>query len=622
MIINNVISAKAITPLLNKKMVNVNFSGLQADKFEKSVTPNLTMESLINIKDYKGVSKFSNKKMLASIKQSLEKDPKKCEIAQNLAEQRNINQENLKNILSLPYDAAKDIQNIATLKDKKRNNLKFAFASDIKEISKMTPENIKRVVQLSETPLKASNIIKTVQDPKNFDCEELASKIGDLVNKMDKDHLDEVTFEKDDYARGEYTLTGFERVVYEDEDDEEGEADIKTVFVRKETFDSKLNHLATDVTKTYRSQKGNEYEIRKVNDLRNNTTAKTRYALTMGGKKRVVTNEVRIIKDANGKVQRTEYTEPSDVKGVYNIKHVMPNGEVKQVSMAKVDPKTGITTIKKDMTSPLGVRTQYLYEDDPQGNRIVDYKITDKNGKVLLNNSESFEIVNDNKFISSKNGHKYEMTMDEGGKGLVVKDLKNPKRVAKFSSDKNIIGKQDEILNVLKQMPGEQLFKLNQTTDELVGINNTLKSYSNDRNGVRKIVSGNDLFIILHELGHAYDEKDVAPNDDEKKRDFSKALFNDKQFNKIFDKEKRAFNKAYPDSQRNHVSYFLNSESHYLGTRGGKREAIAETNALLTTAKSHEILGIRSQYLQQNFPETIAYLNNKLVDQAPESETK
>ena len=52
------------------------------------------------------------------------------------------------------------------------------------------------------------------------------------------------------------------------------------------------------------------------------------------------------------------------------------------------------------MKSPDGTRTQYLYENDPQGNRIVDYKITDKNGKVLLNKSQTFEVINENKFIS------------------------------------------------------------------------------------------------------------------------------------------------------------------------------------------------------------------------------
>ena len=87
-----------------------------------------------------------------------------------------------------------------------------------------------------------------------------------------------------------------------------------------------------------------------------------------------------------------------------------------------------------------------------------------------------------------------------------------------------------------------------------------------------------------------------------------------KKINQIYEKEKKAFNKAYPDAQRNHIAYFINHETHYNGEIGGKKETIAESNALLTTAKTHEVLGIRSQYLQQNFPETIAYLDKKLAE--------
>lgn len=59
----------------------------------------------------------------------------------------------------------------------------------------------------------------------------------------------------------------------------------------------------------------------------------------------------------------------------------MPDGTEKVLSSGSVDPKTGITTVKKNMVSLDGTKTEYLYEDDPQGNRISDYKITDKMAK-------------------------------------------------------------------------------------------------------------------------------------------------------------------------------------------------------------------------------------------------
>ena len=84
------------------------------------------------------------------------------------------------------------------------------------------------------------------------------------------------------------------------------------------------------------------------------------------------------------------------------------------------------------------------------------------------------------------------------------------------------------------------------------------------------------------------------------------------KFNEIYKKEKDAFNKQFPDAQRNHIAYFIDHENHYNGEAGGKKETIAESNALLTTPKSHDLLALRSQYLQQHFPETIAYLDGKL----------
>ena len=593
--INKVNTPKVVGTELKKQSAKVKDTGLKDDKFEKSLTPDVVMDTLSNLKETDGkTNKYRYPQVLEGIKKSLEEDPKKCEFAQKLAPQKNISQLGLRNILALPYDTVKDITNIATKKDKK-DELKFSTTSEVEDVYHMEPKDIKRITQLIDTPLTGKNIIKAVQEPTKIDTKKLAGKVNDVVKTLGEDGLKEVTFVRDEYSKGDYTLVAVKKGVVNDDDFTKAVVKNNDITV-KEVMDSKLNRYALESLTHYKSQNGKEYQIKKVNDLRNNTTAKTRYELDKKGRS-LVTHEVRLVKDKKGKVQRTEYTEPSDVKGIFNIKHVMANGEVKEISSAKVDKKTGITTIKKDMTSPLGVRTQYLYEDDPQGNRIVDYKITDKKGKVLLNNSESFEIVNDKKFISSKNGHEYEISIPEKGYGISVKDLENPKRTAKFELFDDISGMQEPILNVLKQMPGEELFKLKQSTNKLVGIPDVLSSYSQTTEAERKIVTGNDLFVILHELGHACDVKDVDMQ--KEKETVGKALFNDKKFNEIYEKEKKAFNKAYPDAQRNHIAYFINHETHYNGEIGGKKETIAESNALLTTAKTHEVLVPRPLKLSQ-----------------------
>ena len=159
-------------------------------------------------------------------------------------------------------------------------------------------------------------------------------------------------------------------------------------------------------------------------------------------------------------------------------------------------------------------------------------------------------------------------------------------------------------------MPGEELFKLSQSTKTLVGTKDVLESYYDP--GDKSIHSGSNLFVIMHELGHARDFRDVDGSSDEAYTDtLDMSISEDPEVQKVYDKEREAFNKAFPDTQRDHIDYFINKATHYGGELGGLGETIAESNALLTTPKTHELLAIRSQYLQQYFPRTIALLDQK-----------
>ena len=377
-----------------------------------------------------------------------------------------------------------------------------------------------------------------------------------------------------------------------------------------ELLDKDLNRTAIDETQNI-TKNGKQYQIKKSVDYRNNTTSKVTFkfelitpydTLEMNKKlpQPVLINELRIVKDKNGKKIRTEYATQSDVAGVLNIKHVMPDGSEKILSSGTVDKKTGITTVKKNMTSLDGTKTEYLYEDDPQGNRISDYKITDKNGKVLLNNSLSFEVVNDKKFISSKNDQKYEITVED--KAINVKDMKNGK-ISTINFENYINGNQEKILTVMKKMPGEELIALSKNTKQLEGIDDILHSTYGAVN--KRIKTGDNLFVMLHELGHA---KDYGEVDVKEKETLTKSIFNNKKINEIFEKEKAQFNKAFPSAQRDHINYFIKTSD----VGDGIQEAIAESNALLSTYNNDDLFSIRSHYLQQFFPRTIAQLSQEL----------
>ncbi len=585
--INNISAPKAIKTEIKKQPEKIKDTGLKEDTFQKTYDVDTVMKSIEDIESFKGQKKFRFPKVLDEIRKTLTDEPKKCEFALKLAPQDNVTQICFKNILQRPIDELKQITDIVSTKNN-RGGYKFSETNVVDIQKNCTAEERGKIKELSTCALEGDNIIKVAKE-KDLDIKKVAQKANEMAKMFPEDELIGVTFARDKYSKGDYTCKAesYNRESY------------------TEILDKNLNRYALESSKEVDLDK-KSYKIQKVTDFRNNTTAKTRYEKIDGMYQ--ATHEIRIVKDKNGKVQRTEYTEPSQIKGVMDIKYMYPNGEVKQVSSGKIDAKTGIMSIKKDMVSSNGTRTEYLFEDDPQGNRISDYKITDKNGKVLLKNSESFEVVSPNKFISSKNNEKYEITADDNS--VTVKDMNNPDRAATFKRGVEIIGDEEEIMKVLKKMPGEELLKLKKNVNELEGTTEVLRSHSKTGKDKRTIYTGDNLFVILHELGHAVDMKDVDMNN--LQNTVQNAIFEDKEFNEIYEKEKAAFNKAFPDTQRNHIAYFINHETHYNGEIGGRKETIAESNALLTTAKTHEVLAMRSQYLQQHFPETIAYLHGKL----------
>ena len=146
-----------------------------------------------------------------------------------------------------------------------------------------------------------------------------------------------------------------------------------------------------------------------------------------------------------------EYSRPSKVKGV-NTVDILTEGGVKTVSDA-TKKKNGKVIVKKDMESLDGTRTQYKYKDDPKGNRYMHYKITTKEGEVLLDNRKTFEVVSDNEFRSTFNDKSYTMKV-EGDKLTVTCD-QDEKKTATIDLGK-IQGDKDKIISSIKRLSGEE----------------------------------------------------------------------------------------------------------------------------------------------------------------------
>ncbi len=551
------------------------------DTFEKSANKfNLddAMTELSNLKGITGKPKFNDEK-LEFIKGELSKTPEKWQPFRTLVQ-------NPKVISSIACDFLKkntdDLKNIAEISQIKENDTPKFSPLELKNISNsLEGKQLEKFKSLSGASLGIDNLIKLAQNDKLKNTEKAVAKVNEMKAICPSNILD-LRLDTDEYDNDAFAVTA-------------------TLMNGKkvELLDKDLNRTAIDETKNI-TRNGKQYQIKKSVDYRNNTTSKVTLEMNKKLPQPVLVNEIRVVKDKNGKKVRTEYATQSDVAGVLNIKHVMPDGTEKVLSSGSVDPKTGITTVKKDMTSLDGTRTEYLYEDDPQGNRISDYKITDKNGKVLLNNSLSFEVVNDKKFISSKNDQKYEITVED--KAINVKDMKDGK-TSTINFENYINGNQEKILTVMKKMPGEELISLSKNAKQLEGIDDILHSTYGAVN--KRIKTGDNLFVMLHELGHA---KDYGEVDVKEKETLTKSIFNNKNINEIFEKEKAQFNKAFPSAQRDHINYFIKTSD----VGDGIQEAIAESNALLGTYNNDDLFSIRSQYLQQYFPRTIAQLSHEL----------
>ena len=561
-----------------KKPSPVN-SATRPDTFERAGYDRQTFTNQLESYHDKNGRPVYNKQNIAVIITNIEKEPKKYAPLQEMAALPNMKGKDLARISYGKADSLV-ITNEFSKKTNVKGNPKYASSHLIK-FANMPAQELERIRPLTDTTLHVEQIAEIAKD-KKLDLQKLGQKVNDMEEACGKKILDKVSFKKDMYdPKNAYVLTG--STINGNE--------------KQELLDKNLNRMAISETTTYNSKLGNEYIVTKTNDLRNNTVSKVRYYVDKDGYP-IVENQVRILKDKNGKAQKTEYMTLSEVKGVYNVKNVYPNGKVEQVSSGHIDKKTGIVSVKRDMKSLDGTRTEYLYENDPQGNRIIDYKITDENGKQLLKYSQALEIIDDNTFITSKNDKSYEVKISQDKNTMTVRDMKTNEQ-NDLNLGRMLRGDKKSMVNLLKKFPGEELIALKDTTNILKGMKRMDDCcYWPDK---KEIDIVDDLYSVLHELGHA---KDFKNGDHD--------ITASKDVQEVYDKERAAFNKAFPNAQRDHINYFIDVNEHYSGPRGGLEETVAESNALLNSYNGELDIAARAQYLQQYFPKTIVKIAEHL----------
>lgn len=405
-----------------------------------------------------------------------------------------------------------------------------------------------------------------------------------------------------------------------------GEKDGTSITIDR---DGKILSKETSTVKRYDTPKMTDnytaaaYVEIKSEDYRNNLTSEIVADWDSKTDKNVVLSEVKTKKDKQGRLVRKEIAELSPVADFYNIKYEFPNGKTRTLAKATYDEKTGITTIKKDMRSADMTRTQYLYQDDKNGNRIIDYKITDANGKVLMNQKQTFEKIDDNNFVSTRNGKTYDIKLDK--EGLNISE-RNTDKKAELKFENKIFGEEKgSIINMLKTISGDELMNLANKVESVETVYNDFQSkcttdmdmFSDDCLTKSRLKISDNPAVFLHELGHAIDSsKRPSSFGKDFKLEIKDEISSDKDFKKIYEQEKKNFLKEYPEAQRSHINYFIANEAVKGEKDRGRKETIAETNTILNTYKANYALAMRAQYLQQHFPKTIAFLSEKLTNNA------
>ena len=318
-------------------------------------------------------------------------------------------------------------------------------------------------------------------------------------------------------------------------------------------------------------------------------------------KSQVVSEEMSFI-GRNGE-PLVETMVPSEVEGIYRIVQKAPDGAVKILGDAKIDPKTGIKTITKNMESLNGTTTNKVITIQPNGNMSLTYVIKDVEGNVLMNRQLTHTLVSPTAAISKVNGNTYRITYSTDK--ISVLNSQNGKvtdiNLTEILKDCTPEQKQ-EMMAILKQMSGENLLHINDKVRKFKVIDDLLASsacYAGQDVGI--IATGGNQFVTTHELYHLISQAINVRNAD-KILNMPKYVRN--RISETYQKELKLFLEHFPEAQRNHVNYFTNQ----LNPITSIEETIAEGGAALNTYNNISFFSIRTEYLERYFPETIAQI--------------
>ena len=215
---------------------------------------------------------------------------------------------------------------------------------------------------------------------------------------------------------------------------------------------------------------------------------------------------------------------------------------------------------------------------------------------ILNINNKKFEVINENKFVSTSNGNKFEMTFSD--KDVNIKNLQDGK-ISKIDFKNLIDGNKNDAIELIKKLSGEELLALKENVNKLKVEKYVITGGCYECE-TKNVLSNNNFDTLLHELGHAKDH--TLKNEKNNIRN-GKISYGNKNVVKSFEEEKKLFIKNFPQTQRKQIWYFLSD---------GLNEIVAESNMLINYHANGNSISARARVLRQYFPKTIALIAQEL----------
>ena len=307
--------------------------------------------------------------------------------------------------------------------------------------------------------------------------------------------------------------------------------------------------------------------------------------------------------DSNGKRISRTLSKPSKRNPgvIVTLKEIYDNtgnvAEVQEIGKLTYhgSKKQGLK-VQRRYTSPSGVDSTHTIVQGPKGT----YSKFEANGVGITRKFKKFA---NNETVTRVNGETYTSKFSENKIEITRKTQDGRIETAVLDSDLLDF----DLLDLYKQLPGDYLFKLKE-----YGIKVKLGYEANNAafSPVAKTIliseeRKNNPFTFAHEFGHAMDF--VAFNN----------LSANKELREVFEKELYKFNSERTTTERNIIGYFINKT---IDANSELQELIAEVNAI-TSGLLHDsdVHLQRAKILQENFPETTAYIINKFKTMDVES---